>query len=121
MIDSILIADDNPSIRSLLVRLIRRTTPQARIMDVETGQAALDTWQHQHPDLIILDYGLPDINGCQVLHQLKAQARSIYVIIITGDPEVEQEALDEGANEVWLKPMDVPMMLRQLGKLLPMA
>lgn len=119
MIDSILIADDNPSIRSLLVRLIRRTTPRAQVMDVGTGQAALEMWQQQQPHLIILDYGLPDINGCQVLHQLKEKCQSLYVIIITGDPEVEQEALAEGANEVWLKPMDVPTMLQQLGKLLP--
>lgn len=121
MIDSILIADDNPSIRSLLIRLIRRTTPHARIMDVETGQAALEAWQRQHPDLIILDHGLPDINGCQVLHQLKGQCQSIYVIMITGNPEIEEEALAEGANEVWIKPMDVPTMLRQLGRLLPTA
>lgn len=121
MIDSILIADDNPSIRSLLVRLIRRTTPHARITDVETGHEALEVWQRQHPNLVILDHGLPDINGCEVLHQLKVQCQSIYVIMITGNPEVEQEALAEGANEVWIKPMDVSTMLHQLGKLLPSA
>jgi CheY-like chemotaxis protein len=121
MIESILIADDNPSIRSLLVRLVRRTTPHVQIMDVDTGQAALDVCHHQHPRLVILDHGLPDINGCQVLHELKVQRQAMYVIMITGDPDVEQEALAEGANEVWLKPMDVPVMLRKLGKLLPAA
>ena len=121
MIDSILIADDNPSIRSLLVRLVRRMTPHVQIMDVDTGQAALDVCHRKQPRLMILDYGLPDINGCQVLHQLRVQRQAMYVIMITGDPDVEQEALAEGANEVWIKPMDVPAMLCQLGKLLPSA
>jgi DNA-binding response OmpR family regulator len=121
MIDSVLIVDDNPSIRSLLVRLIRRTTPDARIMDAGTGQAALEISYRQHPGLVILDHGLPDISGCQVLHQLKDQSESVYVIMLTGDPNVEQEALAQGANEVWIKPMDVSTMLSQLGKLLPAA
>ncbi|HEX6291999.1 MAG TPA: response regulator [Herpetosiphonaceae bacterium] len=93
MIDSILIADDNPSIRSLLVRLIRRTKPNAHIVDVGTGQAALEACYRRRPKLVILDHGLPDINGCQVLHQLKVDSRASYVIMITGDPDVEQEAL----------------------------
>jgi CheY-like chemotaxis protein len=121
MIDSVLIADDNPSIRSLLVRLVRRMTPHVQIMDVDTGQAALEVCHDKHPRLVILDYGLPDITGCQVLHQLKVQRQAMYVIMITGDPDVEQEALAEGANEVWIKPMDVPAMLHQLGRLLPIA
>jgi CheY-like chemotaxis protein len=121
MIDSILIADDNPSIRSLLVRLVRRMTPHIQIMDVDTGQAALELCYRKQPRLVILDHGLPDITGCEVLHQLRVQRQAMYVIMITGDPEVEQAALAEGANEVWIKPMDVPAMLRQLGKLLPSA
>ena len=121
MIDSILIADDNPSIRSLLVRLIRRTKANVQIVDVDTGRAALEACHQRRPSLVILDHGLPDINGFQVLHQLKIQSRPMYVIVITGDPDVEQEALAQGANEVWLKPMDVPAMLHQLGKILPIA
>ncbi len=121
MIDSILIADDNPSIRSLLVRLIRRTKPNAHIIDVDTGLAALEVCYDRRPSLVILDHGLPDINGFQVLHQLKVQSKGLYVIMITGDPNVEQEALARGANEVWLKPMDVPAMLQQLGKIFPTA
>jgi CheY-like chemotaxis protein len=121
MIDSILIADDNPSIRSLLVRLIRRTKPNAQIVDVDTGKAALEACFDRRPGLVILDYGLPDINGFQVLHQLKVQNKTIYVILITGDPNIEEEALAQGANEVWLKPMDVPAMLHQLGKIFPSA
>jgi CheY-like chemotaxis protein len=121
MVDTILIADDNPSIRSLLVRLIRRAKPNVQIVDVGTGLAALEVCHHRRPSLIILDHGLPDINGFQVLHQLKVQRKTMYVIMITGDPNIGQEALARGANEVWLKPMDVSTMLQQLSKLLPRA
>lgn len=118
---SILIADDNGSVRSLLVRLVRRVQPQAQVIDVDTGQAALDQCVQYHPGLVLLDHGLPDIDGFHVLRMLKADANAPYVIVVTGDSSLEQEALVQGADEVWLKPMDVTVLLEHLSKVLPRA
>jgi CheY-like chemotaxis protein len=116
---SVLIADDQPSVRSLLIRLIRRTEPHAQIIDVADGYSALQMYQTNHPTIVLLDHGLPDINGFVVLDQLKAMPQAPYIIVITGDPGLEQEALRHGADDVWLKPMDVGQMMRQLAELLP--
>lgn len=116
---SVLIADDQPSVRSLLIRLIRRAEPQAQIIDVADGRSALQMYQTNRPPIVLLDHGLPDISGFVVLDQLKAMPEAPYIIIITGDPGLEQDALKHGADEVWLKPMDVGQMMRQLAELLP--
>jgi len=115
----ILVADDNSSVRALLIRLIRRAQPNAHIVEAESGQATLDRCRQQHPTLVLLDHGLPDINGFMVLQELKAQPDAPYIIVVTGDPSLEHEALVRGADEVWLKPMDVSLLLQHLSTLLP--
>lgn len=118
MSSSVVIADDNLAVRSLLVRLIRRADPSADVIAVDGGRAAIESCAAQRPAIVMLDHGLPDLNGFQVLKQLKAQGDAPYVIIVTGDPGLEQEALARGADEVWIKPMDVSLMLQQLTHLL---
>jgi CheY-like chemotaxis protein len=76
-------------------------------------------YRTNRPTVVLLDHGLPDINGFMVLDQLKAMPGAPYIIIITGDPGLEQEALSHGADEVWLKPMDVGQMMRHFAELLP--
>ncbi len=88
-------------------------------MDVADGRSALQMCRAHHPAIVLLDHGLPDINGFVVLDQLKAMQGAPYIIIITGDPGLEQDAMNHGADEVWLKPMDVGQMMRQLAELLP--
>lgn len=119
MPSSILVADDNSSVRALLIRLIRRAQPNALIVEAESGQSTLDHCRRQHPSLVLLDHGLPDINGFAVLQELKAQPDAPYIIVVTGDPALEDEALVRGADEVWLKPMDVALLLQHLVTLLP--
>lgn len=115
---SVLIADDNSSIRTLLTRVVRRADARAQVIDTASGADALQLWRQHQPCIVLLDHGLPDLNGFSVLRQLKGQHAPPYVIMITGDPRLEQEALAQGADEVWLKPMDVGSLLQHLGTLL---
>ncbi len=119
MASSILIADDNAIVRVLLVRLVRRARPEAHIVDVASGLAALEMAQRDQPSVVLLDHGLPDIDGFLVLKGLKELGCAPYIIMITGDGELESEALARGADEVWLKPMDVPQLLEHLSQILP--
>lgn len=114
----ILVADDNSSVRALLIRLIRRTQPDAQIVEAASGQDTLEHCRRQHPTLVLLDHGLPDISGFTVLQELKGQPDAPYIIVVTGDPSLEGEALARGADEVWLKPMDVSLLLQHLATLL---
>ena len=115
---AVLIVDDNSAVRSLLVRLIRRASPDATVLDVAEGAAALALCRRYQPRVVLLDHGLPDMSGFSVLRDLKALPGAPYVIMITGNPSLEQEALHTGADEVWLKPMDVPRMLEQLSQVI---
>lgn len=118
---SILVADDNASVRALLVRLIRRANPEAEVVDVASGKAALEQYSRCTPNVVVVDHGLPDIDGFYVLQQLRLQQPRPYLIVITGDPTLEQEALNLGADQVWLKPMDITILLQQFAYLLPVA
>lgn len=118
MPQSVVVADDQPSIRSLLVRVIHRVCPQAHIVDVGNGRGVFDAWQQSRPGLVLLDHGLPDMSGFHVLSYLKAQPDAPYVVVITGDSFLEEEALRRGADEVWLKPMDFGALIPHLSTLL---
>ncbi len=119
MASSVLIVDDNAAVRVLLVRLVRRARPEAHIMDVESGLAALEMARQARPAVVLLDHGLPDIDGFLVLEGLKQLVQAPYIIMITGDPGLEAEGFARGVDEVWLKPMDVGQMLEQLRQILP--
>ncbi len=119
MASSVLIAEDNAAVRILLVRLVRRACPASHIVDVASGLVALEMARRDRPGVVLLDHGLPDINGFLVLERLKQQVQAPYTIMITGDAGLEAEAFARGADEVWLKPMDVPQMLEQLRQILP--
>lgn len=121
MSDAILVADDNPTIRSLLIRLIKRVRPEAHILDAASATDALAVCHRDRPMMVLLDHGLPDMSGFAVLQQLKVQHEAPYVIVITGNPQLESEALARGADEVWLKPMDVQSFLHHLTMILPAA
>jgi CheY-like chemotaxis protein len=118
MHNTVLIAEDNAAVRGMLIKLVRHAAPDANIVDVASGKGALELWARYHPDLVMLDHGLPDISGFQVLHRIKMQDASPYVIVITGDARLQQEAIAYGADEVWLKPMDIPAALSHLRGLL---
>ena len=118
MANSVLVAEDNDTVRTLLIRLIRRANPEACVVDVEGGRDALEMFCRHQPSVVLLDHGLPDMSGFTVLDRLKLQSHAPYVIIITGDPSVEEEAFAHGADEVWLKPMDIGRMLPHLAHLL---
>lgn len=76
----VLVVDDNPANLTLLASLLDRSGYEARVA-VEGG-AALRAVEAQLPDLILLDIGLPDIDGYEVCRRLKAEARSAEVPII---------------------------------------
>lgn len=118
MASSILVAEDNVAVRTLLIRLIRRANPETCVVDVEGGRDALEMFSQYHPSIVLLDHGLPDMSGFTVLDRLKVQSHAPYVIMITGDPSIEAEAIAHGADEVWLKPMDIGRMLPHLTHLI---
>nr|MBN1228623.1 response regulator transcription factor [Anaerolineae bacterium] len=100
---TILIVDDEPKILRFVDTSLRLSGYE--ILTAETGQIALDIYEHDHPDLIILDLGLPDIDGLVVLEKIR-QYSTVPVIILTArDDEKDKVAgLELGADDYLTKP-----------------
>ena len=85
----VLIVDDDPDFRKLMVRMVQTCDPTLEIMTAEDGQMALAVMQRAMPELVFLDVMLPYLNGWQVLEQKQRDVRlqSIPVILVTSqDP-----------------------------------
>jgi DNA-binding response OmpR family regulator len=83
---------------------------------VETGEGALTSLITQEHDMVILDLGLPDIDGLLVLKKLRAKKQTIPVIILTARDTIEQrvQGLDFGADDYLVKPFDIDELLARL-------
>jgi signal transduction histidine kinase/DNA-binding response OmpR family regulator len=110
---SILIVDDNEANRDLLSRRLHRDG--YRVSIAIGGQAALDALANADFDLVLLDLMMPDINGLDVLHRIKADVRlrMVPVIMITASAEMDSaiHCIEAGAEDYLPKPFD-PVLLR---------
>jgi YesN/AraC family two-component response regulator len=78
--------DDEPMLLQMHTQIIREQIPFARVMTAENGEQALERMRRQPPDLVMLDLGMPGMDGFRVLEMMQQQetTRGIPVIILTG-------------------------------------
>jgi signal transduction histidine kinase/ActR/RegA family two-component response regulator len=114
---SILSIDDNPANLEVMARFLRGR-PNARLLSVASGRAGLECAIRDLPDIILLDLHLPDLQGDQVLNELKADpaTAAIPVIVLSADASrgVIHRLLAAGAFAYLTKPIE----LAELGELL---
>jgi two-component system, OmpR family, copper resistance phosphate regulon response regulator CusR len=86
------------------------------VTTVKTGAQALEEARHKRYDLIVLDIGLPDVSGFEVLHQLRSESYEIPVLILTGQVEIEDRVrgLKLGADDYLIKPYDSRELLARV-------
>ena len=105
-VPKILVVDDDHEILKLIAMLLRRIGAEAWVF--EDGESALQRLNQTKPDLIILDLMLPDIDGLQILQEVRAQdrLRHVPVLILSAkaDPDTIREGLDLGADGYITKP-----------------
>jgi two-component system KDP operon response regulator KdpE len=98
-----LVVDDEPQIRRFL-----RTSLVAQdyeVLEAEDGRGALEGARRLKPDLMILDLGLPDIDGIEVITQLRATSALPIIVLSSRDDELSKvKALDLGADDYITKP-----------------
>jgi two-component system KDP operon response regulator KdpE len=110
----ILIVDDEIPIRRFL-----RTSLSAQgfqVLEAEDGKSALDLLRRHQIDLLILDLGLPDMDGLEIIGRLR-QSRSIVPILVLssrGDEEGKVNALDMGADDYVTKPFGMDELLARV-------
>ncbi len=117
----VLCIEDNPSNLQLIERILA-SRPEIRLLTALHGMAGLRLAQQHRPNLILLDVHLPDIDGHEVLRQLKEnrQTSEIPVIVVSADATPRQEARlrEAGAREYLTKPLDVPFFLEKIEEAL---
>jgi CheY-like chemotaxis protein len=119
----ILIVEDNADWRELLMMIIRKLGYE--VMVAATGEDGLAQASAAHPDLVLMDLGLPRMSGDQATAQLKADpaTKDIPVIIQTafGMGLSAQRAIEAGAAEILHKPITVTEIAKTVRKYLPCA
>jgi DNA-binding response OmpR family regulator len=100
---SILVIEDDPSIRSALEQGLAERGHH--VQSAATGIAGLEAVLGDHPDLVLLDLGLPDVDGITIIGMIRA-AGSVPIIVITAvdDDPTMVRALDSGADDYVVKP-----------------
>jgi two-component system KDP operon response regulator KdpE len=110
---SALVIDDEPQMQRLLT--IALEAAGYRVAAVGTGQEGLSSVANHRPDVILLDLGLPDINGLLVLRQLREWTQTPVIVLTVQDGESEKvEALDTGADDFVTKPFNTAELLARL-------
>jgi len=109
----VLVIDDEPPIRKLL--RMGLSTQGYQTIDAPNGRAALDLVS-SGPDLVILDLGLPDIQGHELLRMIRARNESIPIIVLSsrGDEAGKVQALDFGADDYVTKPFGMDELVARM-------
>lgn len=110
----VLIVEDNSDVRELMMLFLRREGYE--IAEAATGPAALEQAHITHPDVIIMDLGLPGMDGDEATARLKADpfTRDIPIIVNTAFPTgapIVNRAVAAGAAEILHKPIDLKTLL----------
>jgi CheY-like chemotaxis protein len=100
---TVLIVDDEPVVRALLKAALEPTG--SRLVEAADGGEAVDTAWRERPDLVLLDIGLPTLNGLDVCRAIKTNPEAPRVLLITGN--AESADIDRcGADGMLLKPFN---------------
>jgi two-component system KDP operon response regulator KdpE len=110
----LLVVDDEPPLRRLL-----RTSLNLqgfRVLEASTGQEALKAVSESRPDIVLLDLGLPDLDGLEVIRRLRGSGCSVPIVVLSsrGDERGKVQALDLGADDYVTKPFGMAELVARI-------
>jgi two-component system KDP operon response regulator KdpE len=109
----ILVVDDEPEIRRFLRASLR--AQQYEVLEASNGTQALELMTEHQPDLMILDLGLPDIDGVEITRRIREWSQIPIIILSVRDRERDKiEALDVGADDYLTKPFGVGELIARM-------
>ena len=112
----VLIVDDEPAIRRLLRAALERTG--YKVVELGTGRALLSALSIDRPDAVLLDLGLPDRDGLELVPLVVKSGAALLVVSAREETQEKVAALDLGADDYVTKPFDTDEVLARLRRAL---
>ncbi|MDD8049217.1 MAG: response regulator transcription factor [Thomasclavelia sp.] len=111
--ENILVVEDDVQIRNFITYTLKQENYQ--VYEADSGQAAIDCQVEENIDLMLLDLGLPDIDGMVVLHKIREYSQMPIIIVSARDQDNEKViALDDGADDYLTKPFSATELLARI-------
>lgn len=115
----VLLIEDNTEITETISQIIDLRWPEALLLSAKLGQTGLELARKELPDIIILDLGLPDIDGFQVLRQIRLFSDVLLVILTArGEEDYRIKGLQEGADDYIVKPFSAGELVARMKSLI---
>ena len=112
----VLVIEDDPPVRNLIVTTLK--THDYKYLTAKNGAEAIMMASSHNPDVLFLDLGLPDMDGIDVIRQVRSWSTTpIIVISARGDDADKIEALDAGADDYLVKPFEFAELMARLRAL----
>ena len=110
----VLVIDDEPPIRKLL--RVGLSAHGYQTVEASSGRSALELLREQPPDLVILDLGLPDMQGHELLRTMRASNDKVPIVVLSSrdDETGKVQALDAGADDYVTKPFGMDELLARM-------
>ncbi|MCW2538925.1 MAG: DNA-binding response regulator [Frankiales bacterium] len=111
----LLVVEDEPDLLSMLI--LNLTSRGFQVSSATDGATALQRAAEQHPDLLLLDLGLPDIDGLEVIRQLQVNEPTLPIVVLSARSSSNDIvlALDLGATDYVTKPFEMAQLLARVG------
>jgi two-component system, OmpR family, KDP operon response regulator KdpE len=119
-VKKVLVVDDEPQIRrALSLNLVARSY---EVVEATNGKAALALVRTEHPDVILLDLGLPDMDGTAVLKSIREWTDvAVIVLTVRDDERSKAGAFAAGADDYVTKPFDMTELADRIAAVLTRA
>ncbi|MBN1550630.1 response regulator [bacterium] len=101
----ILVCEDDPDHRMLMMDALEENLPEATYLEAETGYECIELLQTEKPEVLILDYRLGDMDGIELLEKISDMTDQMAVLLVTsqGDEKIAVEAMKKGARDYLVK------------------
>ncbi|MBN1643367.1 MAG: response regulator transcription factor [Dehalococcoidales bacterium] len=115
----VLIVEDNPEISTAIGVTVQIRWPDVRVVTTHLGERGVEMVESEKPDLVILDLGLPDISGYEVLKRVRLfSVVPVLVLTVRSDEDDVVKALEYGADDYMIKPFRKLELLSRVQALL---
>lgn len=112
----ILIAEQDAEMRSSLREYLKLEGYEAA--EAESGEAALRIWQQEEPGLLLLDAGISEPSGLEVLKTIRKKSWAVPVLMISNQGEEELSAFEEGTDDYVVMPFSMEVLIKRIQALL---